>query len=467
LRLRLTLWFVFAVLIIALLGAAAMYTVLSHQLREDLDNRLAQQLTRYEEMVSGATDEQSLVDQTRSYLTGNRANSLRQNGFVLSLQTVGGSVISSSDAVDLENLPDSQALLTSGTRFLTDAQFSGGDYRVAGTPVLSSGGVVGAVEIAGSLAEVDSTLNRLLLLLVVGGLIGCAAVGLGSWILLGSALEPVRRITRTAAAISREDLSKRIGYEGPKDEIGDLAATMDGMLDRLETAFTDQEQFISDVSHELRTPLTIVKGHLQVLDRQDNPSPELVKQEHGLVIDELDRMNRLIADLLVLARAGRMDFLRKEAVDLDLFLTSLATQAPHLGDRDWRIDNLPGGSVNADQDRLTQIFLNLMQNAAAHTQPGQVVALGGARKANGPRPGDQGAPGAVTLWVRDEGEGMVEEVREHVFERFYRGEGDVAGGRLGLGLAIARALVVAHGGHIAVESSPGQGARFTVTLPES
>ena len=183
-----------------------------------------------------------------------------------------------------------------------------------------AGGVVGAVEVAGSLAEVNSTLNRLLLLLVVGGLIGCAAVGLGTWFLLGSALEPVRRITRTAAAISREDLSRRIEYGGPKDEIGELAETMDGMLDRIETAFSDQEQFISDVSHELRTPLTIVKGHLQVLDREAHPDPELVKLEHGLVIDELDRMNRLIADLLTLARAGRADFLRKEPIDLDLFL---------------------------------------------------------------------------------------------------------------------------------------------------
>ena len=188
--------------------------------------------------------------------------------------------------------------------------------------------------------------------------------------LLGRALEPVRRITRTAAVISREDLSRRIEYAGPKDEIGELAETMDGMLDRIETAFSGQEQFISDVSHELRTPLTIVKGHLQVLDRVPHPDAEMIKQEHALVIDELDRMNRLIADLLTLARAGRGDFLRKEGIELDLFLTSLTAEGPHLGDREWKIDGLPGGMVEADQDRLTQIFLNLMQNAVAHTCPG-------------------------------------------------------------------------------------------------
>jgi signal transduction histidine kinase len=199
-----------------------------------------------------------------------------------------------------------------------------------------------------------------------------------------------------------------------------------------------------------------VKGHLQVLDREDAPSPELIKQEHGLVIDELDRMNRLIADLLTLARAGRTDFLRKEPLGLDLFLTSLAAQGPHLGDRSWSVDALPGGTIVADQDRLTQIFLNLMQNAVAHTAPGQTVALGGARNESA---------GKVRLWVRDEGEGMDDEVRRHLFERFYRGTGDAGGGRVGLGLAIARALVIAHGGTIAVESSPGQGARFTLDLP--
>ena len=455
-RLRLTLWFVFAVLVIAILGAATMYAVLSRQLHDDVDSRLTQQLTRYQETVFTATGPQSLIDLTRAYLAGNRANALRQNGFVLSLQTQDGTVISSSDAVRPEDLPESGELLASGQPFLVDAKLGNGEYRVAGTAVKLGTDIVGAVEIAGSSAEIVATLNRLLLLLVIGAIIGCAAVGLGTWFLLGRALEPVRRITRTAAAISREDLSKRIEYSGPKDEVGELAETMDGMLDRIETAFAGQEQFISDVSHELRTPLTIVKGHLQVLDREAQPDPQLVKLEHALVIDELDRMNRLIGDLLTLARAGRQDFLRREPIGLDLFLTSLKAQGPHLGEREWSIDCLPGGTVEADQDHLTQIFLNLMQNAVAHTSPGQVIALGGSRT----RPGD-----SVKLWVRDEGEGMEEEVRRHVFERFYRGEGDAGGGRVGLGLAIARALVAAHGGTIGVESSPGHGAHFTVALP--
>jgi len=374
----------------------------------------------------------------------------------LSLQTRSGSVVSNSDDVRPEDLPASETLLESGTRLVSDADLGGRAYRVAGTPIELEGEQIGAVVIAGSLEDIQGTLGRLLWLLAIGGALGCAAVGLGSWFLVGSALDPVRRITRTAAAISREDLSKRIGYKGPSDEIGELAQTMDAMLDRLQAAFAAQEQFISDVSHELRTPLTIIKGHLQVLDREDDPDPEVVKQEHALVIDELDRMNRLVSDLLTLARAGRVDFLRKETIDLDLFLTSLVGQGPHLGERDWKVEALPGGTVEADQDRLTQIFLNLMQNAVAHTSLGQVIALGGARSGDGR---------TISLWVRDEGEGMDEEVREHVFERFFRGKGDAGGGRSGLGLAIVRALTEAHGGRVDVKSAPGKGAKFLVILP--
>jgi len=458
LRLRLTLWFVVAVVVIIAAIMVGVYAVLSEQLRSDLDTRLVQQINRYQEAVASASDVNSLFALTREYLAGNRGEALGRAGFVLSLLTKAGDVVSNSSEVRPEELPQAKDLLSSGVPFSTEARWGSETYRVAGTVVKLKGEPVAAIFVAGSMQSILDTLRRLLVLLGLGGLVGCGAVGLGSWVLLGQALEPVRRITRTAAAITREDLSRRIGYEGPNDEIGELARTMDAMLDRLEQAFALQERFISDVSHELRTPITIAKGHLQVLDRQSSPSAELMREEHALVIEELDRMDRLVGDLLTLARAGRADLLQKEPVDLDVFLKSLVQQGPHLGDREWKIDSLPGGTIEADQDRLTQVFLNLLHNAVAHTKEGQVIAVGGRWRSDGR---------AVSLWVRDEGEGMGEEVRRQVFERFYRGEGRPSGGRVGLGLAIARALVEAHGGTIEVESSPGRGAKFVVTLPAS
>jgi two-component system, OmpR family, sensor kinase len=208
------------------------------------------------------------------------------------------------------------------------------------------------------------------------------------------------------------------------------------------------------VSHELRTPLTIIKGHLQVLDRGENLDPALVGQEHAIVLDEIDRLNRLVSDLLTIARSTRVDFLRKETVPLDQLISALVEQGPHLADRTWIIERLPGGSLQADQDRLTQVFLNLMQNAVAHTETGEVIALGGSRE-----------DGRVQLWVRDEGRGMSPEVQARVFERFYRGARETDAPGLGLGLAIVRALVVAHGGEVTAHSALGTGTSFIVSLP--
>ncbi len=453
-RLRLTLWFVLGIVVVVVAGSAGLYAVLSEQLRHDLDSRLGQQLNHYQQAVASAGDEQELADLTKAFLSGQQSNSLRQNGYVLALQTRDGTVVSNSSQVKLEDLQATKDLLSSGEPFLIDARTAVGSLRVAGTSVRLSGVQVGAVEIAGSLGNIADTMRRLLMLLAIGGFVGCVVVGLGSWLLLGRALDPVRRITKTAAAISREDLSRRIEYSGPNDEVGELALTMDAMLDRLESAFAAQDRFISDASHELRTPLTIIKGHLQVLDRQESPDAEFVKQEHALVLDELNRMNRLVADLLTLARATRSDFLRRDRVDLDAFLTSLVSEGSHLGDREWAIDSLPGGTWVADQDRLTQVFLNLMQNAVRHTEPGQVIALGGK------------IDGGVSLWVRDEGEGMTDNMVGHAFDRFYRGDShaDHYEG-LGLGLAIVKAIVEAHGGSAQVESKPGEGTRFTIFLP--
>lgn len=435
-----------------------MYAVLSNQLRDDLDSRLSAQLSRYAQAVVAATDQTDLVRLTEDFLSGPQSNAIRQNGYILVVQTVGGTVMSNSGSVILEDIPDSQSLLETGQPFMSDWESETGPLRVVGTAIVLDGSQVGSALIAGSLGDIADTMGRLLVLLAVAGFVGCVVVGLGTWLLLGRALDPVRSITTTAAAISRDDLSRRIGYVGPRDEIGELAHTMDAMLDRLESAFTAQERFIADASHELRTPLTIVKGHLQVLDRQDSPDPVFVKQEHALVIDELDRMNRLVADLLTLARATRNDFLRRDPISLDALLQSLVAQGPHLGERQWTLDSLPGVSIEADQDRLTQVFLNLMQNAVRHSRPGQTIALGGKS--------DGGPSGPISLWVRDEGQGMSEDVVAHVFDRFYRGGGEKREEPgLGLGLAIVKAIVEAHGGSIGVESTPGSGSRFTFTLP--
>jgi len=266
------------------------------------------------------------------------------------------------------------------------------------------------------------------------------------WLAAGRAIAPLNALSRTARTISDTDLSGRIPVRG-NDEIAELGSTFNGMLDRLETAFADQKDFLSDVSHELRTPITVIRGHLETL----GDSPAEREEAIAVIQDELDRMSRYVDDLLLLVKAPRPDFLRTGPIDLDLFTHDLFAKARSLGDRDWRLDGAAVGIVVADQQRLTQAVMNLASNAVDQTGDGDAVWLGSSRVGNWAR-----------LWVRDEGPGVDEHDRGRIFDRYERGEG---GDGTGLGLSIVEAIAQAHGGAVELDSRPGLGSTFTVVIP--
>ena len=245
------------------------------------------------------------------------------------------------------------------------------------------------------------------------------------------------------------DLSRRIPVTG-SDEIGQLAATFNEMLERLQHAFETQRRFLDDAAHELRTPLTIVGGHLELLDED----PEERERTLALVMDELDRMGRLVNDLLLLAKASRPDFLQPETVDLEDLTRELFTKASALAERDWRLAAIGTGRIVADRQRLTQALMNLSQNAVTHTHDGDAVELGSDLR-----------NGKVRLWVRDTGPGVAERDQARIFERFVRLDRSPSGEGTGLGLAITQAVAEAHGGRVELDSRSGDGARFTVTIP--
>jgi len=272
------------------------------------------------------------------------------------------------------------------------------------------------------------------------------------WLAAGRAIAPLNALSRTARTISETDLSGRIPVRG-SDEIAELGRTFNSMLDRLETAFAEQKDFLSDVSHELRTPITVIRGHLETLG--DSPA----EREEAIVViqDELDRMSRYVDELLVLARAPRPDFLRAGPIDLDLFTHELFAKAQSLGERDWRLDGTGVGIVAADQQRLTQAVMNLAENAVHHTGEGDSIWIGSSLVGERAR-----------LWVRDEGPGVEPEDRERIFERYERGGADaeITDGS-GLGLSIVAAIAEAHGGQVELDTRPGLGATFTLVLPAS
>jgi two-component system, OmpR family, sensor kinase len=283
-----------------------------------------------------------------------------------------------------------------------------------------------------------------------------AALLVGTVVATGLArriLVPLNRVTATAREISDTDLSRRLAAEG-SDEVAELATTFNAMLDRLETAFEQQRQFIDDAGHELRTPITVIRGHLELLDVSN---PEDRADTVALVLDELDRMHRMVEDLLTLARADQPDFIAPVLLDLDDLTTSIHRKALGLstGHR-WVLDEVAVGMVEADGQRVTQAMMQLAANAARHTPTGSTIAIGSAINATDLR-----------LWVRDDGPGIDADDQARIFERFARGAGPRRTDGAGLGLAIVRVIAEAHGGDITLDSTPGHGATFTLRIPRS
>jgi two-component system, OmpR family, sensor kinase len=295
-------------------------------------------------------------------------------------------------------------------------------------------------------ADVDDALT-----VVVATEVGVLLLGsLLAWAIAGRVLAPVRELRDTARSIGETDLTRRIPVRG-LDELAELARTFNGMLDRLEAAFASQRDFVNDASHELRTPITIVRGHLELMGDEPAERQETV----ALVTDELDRMSRFVDDLLLLAKAGRTDFLDLETVPLDQLTDELLAKARGLGARDWQLDARATGRLVADRQRLTQAMMGLAQNATQHTEPGTTIAIGTALERDHAR-----------LWVRDEGPGIPAAEQGRIFERFARvGDGRRRSEGAGLGLAIVRAIAEAHGGRVELASRAGAGATFTLVLP--
>jgi signal transduction histidine kinase len=286
-----------------------------------------------------------------------------------------------------------------------------------------------------------------------------AGVGLGmllvgsvlAWLLASRVLRPVKAVTESARSISGGDLSRRLPESG-YDEIGVLAQTFNDMLARLETAFETQQRFVNDAGHELRTPITIVRGHLELLE----DDPEDRKATLALVMDELDRMARIVNDLLILAKWEQPDFLTPAPFEVGALIDDVLAKASALGPRNWQLDAFADATIVADRQRITQSLMQLAQNAVQHTEEGDEIGLG-------VFVGD----GQVRFWVRDTGPGIPFEEQARVFDRFYRAGGERRSDGAGLGLSIVQAITRAHRGRLELSSVPGSGATFTIVLPEN
>jgi signal transduction histidine kinase len=308
----------------------------------------------------------------------------------------------------------------------------------------------GVIYAAASLDDVDDTLATVNGILAVGVPLLLAAVGFTSWLVTGRALRPVDSIRSEVAEITSRDLSRRVPEPVANDEIGRLARTMNGMLDRLEAGADRQRRFVADASHEMQSPLASARAQLEVgLTDEATDWPATAAG----VLSEHDRMERLVQDLLFVASTDEGTApAKRQRVDLDDLVLEEAHSLRAKGQVEVDLSRVSGGQVVGDRHQLGRVVRNLLDNAERHARSRIAVELAA--------DGD-----AVQLLVVDDGDGIPPEDRGRVFERFTRldkGRARAEGGT-GLGLAIAKAVVEAHGGTITVLD--GDGGRFAVRLP--
>lgn len=453
-RLRLTLWYVLLLAIIVAAFSAGIYLTLRHNLYANLDDSIQNRANILLDIVR--------YEGSRPTLAG-RVSSVDPNTgehFVRVFDTSGATTFDSSAAagdVPVDTSAIERAL--SGKPSTRRVSVDGEPMRVRTLPIERNEGIAGVLEVGLSEGDVSDTLQTLLVILAFAYPVTLAVASLGGAFLAGRALSPIDRLTRLARRMSAEDLSQRLNLRLPDDEMGRLARTFDEMIGRLDDSFRRQRQFTADASHELRTPLTAIKGQLEVALRRPREAAAY-REVLQTVNEEVDRLIRLVGSLLTLAKADAGQIpIASEAVRLGELITAAVEQVrPVVRQRglDVRVEPGPDVTLQADEDLLLQLLLNLLDNAVKYTPAGGHVTVGWSLDGQ-----------HVELWVRDTGIGIASEHLPHIFARFYRVDEarSRAEGGAGLGLSICRWIAEAHGGSVSVQSVPAQGTAFMVKLP--
>jgi len=330
--------------------------------------------------------------------------------------------------------------------------------RVLSVPLATARGPVGTLQVGINLAIIDAALSILSTVLVVLSIVVMLISGLATWLITRQALAPLQSVTQVATQITRaDDLQRRIPFEGQgNDEVGQLIQAFNQTLERLENLFNAQRRFLADVSHELRTPLTVIKGNIGLMRRFGNLDEESLEG----IETEVDRLTRLVSDLLLLAQAesSRLPLLVTN-IDLDTLVLEAFQQMHTLaGERiNLRLLEIDQIQVRGDRDRLKQVLVNLIGNAINYSPAGSQVTMALTKAGDHAR-----------IEVSDTGPGIPQEDLPHIFERFYRGEKSrrrTVGSGFGLGLSIVYWIVQNHQGTIEVRSTEGQGTTFIILLP--
>jgi signal transduction histidine kinase len=450
LRARLILGYSAVLITVLMLFGISVYFILQFTLTQQIDQALGESADDImnSATIESAEDLQLLILPPLPFPSS--------NAYVQVWTADGNLLVSSPNLQNVTEPLDPRIQSIPGNGY-TDNRIRGLHLRVVTRPIWVGSAYAGQLEVGTPLTVVDRALNILLFVLGIGGATAVLlSVLLGNWIAL-NALRPIDTVTNTALQITlADDLSRRIPLEVPAgSEVGKLIQAFNETLARLEKLFSAQSRFLADVSHELRTPLTSIRGNVDLIRRMGPDAESL-----DAVQSEVDRMIRLVGDLLLLSRAeaGTLP-LSQAPVEMDTLLLEVLQQAIVLaqGKVGVHIGNLEQTVVIGDRDRLKQLLLNLVVNALQYTQTGGRVVLS-----------LRAVEDCVHITISDNGPGIPPEELPHIFDRFYRVEKSrsrSALGGSGLGLSIAQWIAQSHDGRIEVASEPGKGTTFSVWLP--
>jgi heavy metal sensor kinase len=458
LRARLTLWYT-ALLsgMLALLGISAL-VLLDHGLRDNVDASLKSVARSIAESTRGPSRFGPDLDENLESLLG---PGLAERFFRL-LDPFG--------RPDPRVVPRSRVQLPLSPNALRNAEDGRETYetlvlpgvstspvRLITLPVIEHGRIIHLVQVAMPLESAETARSRFLFILLGLAPVALGGAGVGGWFLARRALAPVDAMVETAREIEAEDLSRRVETAASNDELGRLAAVLNDMLARLERSFAAVRHFSADAAHELRTPLTILKGEIEVALRSD-----LGEQEYQRVLtsclEEVDRLSALVEDLLFLARSDSGNIsLAQTPINLAEILAEVVPALRALAETagvTFTVTTSPAVWVRGNSPMLFRLIFNLGENAIKYTPSRGTVEVVLSQDDS-----------VAKLTVRDTGPGIAPEEQARIFDRFYRGDPARGRGGTGLGLALARSIVLIHNGHITVESALGQGSCFHVTLP--
>ncbi len=454
-RLRLRLTVAYLILLAGSLAAfsLAVYIAAANRVSDSVDEKLR---LKSEAIVTALEPiDSSLSSQTMRVNQRIRLDEEASSGVLFQVRNLEGSVVYSSFPSGSLNLALPNMATSDEPTFAT-ADVAGERFRIQYLPITSSDGISGSVVIAQSLKDSGDWLSHMRTILIFGGVAVLLITNVPAYLVARRVLEPVRAVSRLARDIEQTaDFSRRVRAFAGGDEMAELTATFNSMIECVERTLETQKAFLAESSHELRRPLTVLRTDVDVLRR-----PGLPKEQReaclGQMIAELEAMSALLSDLVLLSREGRHELVLAPVDYSAVCEQAMARLRAQDDQHELTAEIAAGVRVQGDEKRLAQMLWNLLENSVQYTPKGGEIEVR-----------VHATDGLARLEVRDSGTGISEEDLPHIFDRFYRARGarDARSEGSGLGLAIVKYVAEGHHGFINVTSRPGEGTAFVVDLP--